>query len=550
MRSGRLIFILSVVLLMLHMAPSVFSTIVINEVMSNEPGSNTTLEWIELYNNSASQAFINSHTLIIGNDTVSFSPILRLAPFEYYIICRKLIGDAFSPGFETRWGDSSGFWGDTPFESSIQIPQPAFFSLLNSGGTIRLYDAFNNFSEFIWSNSGKDGTSWERTFVDSSQIEQSVDPSGSSPALVNSVSPVANDLSLEKVEVFSIDSATSITVHILNRSFTTISGASFYLFRESADTAQPPVDTIDFINLPDALPGFTTLIRRTYFLTGLYENLIVKLSDDDRLYNNQISFIAPGSDFPPLILNEFLPDPKAPLATEWVELKNRSSLEVDLNGWQIGDANSVKLITSNQIRVSPGEYVVLAQDSLEFTSFYPFYSGRLIQPVGWSVLNNSGDALKLLDSFNILADSFDYASGYGDNFSWSRVESGVDEGIWGRSENSGGSPGELNRVVFSSSGESVSLRIEPNHFSPDGDGYQDTVIIFIESPQAESYSLKIFDRHGRQVRSILDDELFIASSYGWDGKFDDGRRVPVGIYIVLFEARGERTVKKPVVVAR
>ncbi|MCH9024262.1 MAG: lamin tail domain-containing protein, partial [candidate division Zixibacteria bacterium] len=269
MRSGRLILTLLVLILMIHMAPRVLSTIVINEVMSNEPGSSRSLEWIELYNNSASQAFINSHTLIIGNDTVSFSPILRLAPFEYYIICKKLIGDASSPGFETRWGDSSGFWGDTPFESSIQIPQPADFSLLNSGGTIRLYDAFNNFSEFVWSSSGKDGTSWERSFVDSSQIEQSVDPSGSSPALVNSVSPVANDLSLEKVEVLSIDSATSITVHILNRSFSTISGASLYLFRESADTAQPPVDTIDIINLPDALPGFTNLIRRTYFLVGL-----------------------------------------------------------------------------------------------------------------------------------------------------------------------------------------------------------------------------------------------------------------------------------------
>ena len=105
-------------------------------------------------------------------------------------------------------------------------------------------------------------------------------------------------------------------------------------------------------------------------------------------------------------------------------------------------------------------------------------------------------------------------------------------------------------MVFSPEGESVSLKIEPSHFSPDGDGYQDTVIIFIESSQAESYSLKIFDRHGRQVRTILDNELFIAASYGWDGKFDDGRRAPVGIYIVLFEARGERTIKKAVVVAR
>ena len=551
MKNGRLIFILFVALLTLHMAPSVLSTIVINEVMSNEPGSSTSLEWIELYNNSASLAFINSHLLLVGSDTVLFSSSLRLEPFESYIICRKLIGDASSPGFETRWGDSSGFWGDTPFENSIQIPQPAAISLLNSAGTIRLYDAFNNLvSEFVWSSSGKDGSSWERKFVDSTQIEQSVHPLGSTPALVNSVSPLDYDLSLEKVEVFSIDSATTITTHILNRSFTTFGGGTLYLYRMGADTSGNPIETLDIIALPDALPGFTTIIRGTYFLNGLYENLRVNLYLDDRLYNNQISFIAPGSDFPPLILNEFLPDPKAPLVSEWVEIKNISSLEVDLNGWQIGDANSVKLITSNQIRVSPGKYVVLAQDSSEFTSFYPSYSGRLIQPAGWSVLNNSGDALKLLDSFNILADSFDYASGYADNFSWSRVESGIDEGTWGRSENSGGSPGELNRVVFSPDGESVSLEIEPSHFSPDGDGYQDTVIIFIESPQAESYSLKIFDRHGRQVRTILDDELFIAASYGWDGKFDDGRRVPVGIYIVLFEARGERTIKKAVVVAR
>jgi len=532
-------------------AASVSSAIVVNEVLSNEPGSSRSLEWIELYNNSANQAFINSHILVVGTDTVLFSQTLRLAPFEYYIICRKLIGDASSPGFETRWGDSSGFWGDTPFESSLQIPQAAAISLLNSADTIRLYDGFSNIvSEFGWSSSGQDGTSWERTFVDSAQIEQSEDPTGSSPGLANSVSPLANDLSLIQTEVLSSDSATTITIHILNRSFSTISGVLLYLFRENIDTTQPPTDTIDIINLPDALPGFTTLIRRTYFLNGLYENLTVKLSDDDRLYNNQLSFVAPGSDFPPLIINEFLPDPKAPLATEWVELKNISISDVDLNGWQIGDAISVKLITSNQVWISPGEYFVLAKDSLEFISFYPLYSGRFIQSSGWSALNNSGDAIKILDSFNILADSFDYASGYGDNFTWSRVESGVDEGVWGRSENSGGSPGELNRVVFSFSGESVSLIISPSHFSPNSDGFQDTVAIFIESPQAESYSLKIYDRQGRQVRSIFEDELFIASSYGWDGRFDDGRRAPIGIYLVLFEARGERSVKKAVVVAR
>ncbi len=532
-------------------ATPVYSVIVINEVMSNEPGSKTTLEWIELYNNSASQAFINSHTLVIGTDTVLFSPILRLAPYEYYIVCRKLLGDASSPGFETRWGDSSGFWGDTPFESSLQIPQAASFSLLNSGGTIELYDAFNNLvSEFVWSQPGLDGFSWERVDVALSQIEQSAAPSGSTPGLVNSVSPVANDLSLERVEVLSVDGAARLSFHIENRSFGIISGASLYLFRIGIDTTQPPTHTIDVIALPDALPGFTTLVVRTYFLTGLYENLSAKLPDDDRLYNNQKSFVAPGDRYPPLVINEFLPDPKTPLASEWVELKNISGFEIDLSGWLIGDATRLNLITANSLLVSPGEYFVLARDTLSFLNFYPLFSGKLIQPAGWSALNNSGDAVKLRDPFNLLADSLDYVAGYGDNFSWSRVESGVDEGNWGRSETSGGSPGELNRVVFSPTGETIKLTIEPTHFSPDGDGFEDTVIIAVEAPSAKSYSLRIFDRFGGEVRTIIKDELFIASSYGWDGSFDDGRRVPIGIYLVLFEARGEGSVKKTVVVAR
>jgi hypothetical protein len=176
-----------ITLLVFLVAPGARSAIVINEAMVNEPGSNTSLEWIELYNNSASIGFINSHYLVIGGNTITFDSSLRLQPGQYYIIYRKLFGDQNSDGFESVWGNNSGVWGDTPKESSIRIhSQNENFSLPNTGGKIELYNAFNTVvSELHWSSPGLDGVSYEREYVDSTYILQCLDSSGSTPGAVN-----------------------------------------------------------------------------------------------------------------------------------------------------------------------------------------------------------------------------------------------------------------------------------------------------------------------------------------------------------------------------
>jgi len=530
-----------------------FGAIVVNEAMVNEPGSSTSLEWIELYNNSQSQAFLGTHYMVIGNDTVRFPSTLRMAPGEYYIVCKKLFSDLSSPGFESVWGDSSGVWGDTPFESSLPINfnYNASFALVNGSGSVRLYNAFNILvSNFQWIQSGQDGFSWERVFPDSVQILQCIHPTQSTPGFVNSVSPVAFDLSLEQIDITPFNGSTIVFFHIVNRSYNVISGAKLYFFRDPGDTNTTPTDTLQVFELPDALPGFTTLIGGNYLLDGVYDSLLAKLTDDDRNQNNRQSFVASGRDFPPLFVNEFLANPTSEVGSEWVEIKNTSSVSIDIRDWRIGDALALHTISDSSFLVYPGEYLVAAQDSADFRNYYSTFNGLLLETDGWSALNNAGDQIRLYDNFGFRSDSLEYASTFSDNFTWALAESGFNSGVWGRSQDTGGTPGAVNQVVFSSLGSDVTLEILPEHFSPDGDGVEETVSINLEAPEANSYSLKVFERAGREVRRILDEESYLSPSYMWDGRDDSGQRLPIGIYIVQFEVSGIQNVKKTVVIAR
>ncbi len=529
-----------------------FGAIVVNEAMVNEPGSSTTLEWIELYNNSQSQSFLGTHYMVIGNDTVTFPSGLKMAPGEYFIVCAKLFSDLTTPGFEGVWGDSSGVWGDTPFESSLPIHFDVSFSLINGGGSIKLYNAFNFLvSDFQWTQAGADGVSWEREFVDSVYIRQCIRPSGSTPGFVNSVTPVAFDLSLEQIDISPFAGSTIVFFHIVNRSYNIISGAKLYFFRDPGDTLLTPTDTIEVFDLPDSLlPGFTTLIGGNYLLIGVYDSLLAELTDDDRLQNNRQRFIATGAAFPPIFINEFLANPTGGVGSEWVEIKNTSNVPIDLKDWQLGDALNLHTIVNSSCLIYPGEYLALVQDSTNFLNYYAPFTGLLLETDGWSALNNNGDQIRLIDAFGFSSDSLSFSSTYADNFTWALAETGFNMGVWGRSQDTGGTPGALNVVVFSSLGDEVSLTITPEHFAPDGDGIDETVQFTLEAPQADSYSLRIFDRFGREVRKLIDKDTYLSPSYDWDGRNDDGKRLPIGIYIVVFEVSGINDVKRTVVITR
>jgi hypothetical protein len=111
----------------------------------------------------------------------------------------------------------------------------------------------------------------------------------------------------------------------------------------------------------------------------------------------------------------------------------------------------------------------------------------------------------------------------------------------------------------------VDFHVDPNPFTPNGDGKNDVTIIDfsianVEVPKA--LSISVFDLAGKKVRTIVSlmtathpffgNPLFGGRGILWDGKNDAGKLVLPGVYIIQVSYdvdNGGSFVNKPVVVA-
>jgi gliding motility-associated-like protein len=543
----------AIIVACLFVAGSARSELVVNEVLVNEPGGTTSLEWIELYNNS-SQA-INSPSFyeitIESTDSISLTldGLGTIEPFGYAVICRKLFSVGGGIGYEEVWGDNSSVWGDGA-EETYSIKEVTSISLTNGPGRVLLKRAGTFESELIWPDGGSDGISWERRLPGEATVLQSLATTGNTPGRINSITPLPVDLALDTVEVVADSGRTSIFIEIINRGLTAVTGATVTLYEVNELNPDDFSNVLEIIAVPPTDIGFTTLLGQLFHLSGLYLHLGAVLTDDDRLDNNRKVFMAPGDQFPPVILNEFLANPAVGGAGEWVEIVTQGDISFDMTGWKLGDSQGLDDISNAAITVGNGEYVILAQSSTEFLGHYAGYTGQIVESLQWPTLNNDGDIVRLVDQYGIEASRFEYQSVFSDEATWSRSEEEGSAGRWGRSESPGGSPGEMNSVVFAPAGSSVSIDLDTEIFSPNGDGYQDVLEIRLNASEAEAYSLRIYDRHGRKVKTLIEDEPFLRAVYEWDGRDDQGRKLSLGMYIVYFDVSGVQSVRKTVVVAR
>lgn len=123
----------------------------------------------------------------------------------------------------------------------------------------------------------------------------------------------------------------------------------------------------------------------------------------------------------------------------------------------------------------------------------------------------------------------------------------------------GGTPGAENSLFATPSAtpESSGLVMEPNPFSPDGDGREDKLFINYRLDEADYLlRVRIFDRYGRLVKTLADGKAAgPEGSLLWDGRRDNGQENRIGIYIILFEAYNssagsKQSFRKSVVLAR
>lgn len=127
------------------------------------------------------------------------------------------------------------------------------------------------------------------------------------------------------------------------------------------------------------------------------------------------------TNFKDILITEIFPDPSPHIElpeAEFIELYNRSTNPIDLNGWKLTDGSSIALLSSRILL--PGEYVIVSSTSTA-SQFIGY--GKVLSASNFPTLNNTSDKLKLLDQNNHPIDSAYY------NGSWYHDED-KKEGGW------------------------------------------------------------------------------------------------------------------------
>ncbi|HKZ22110.1 MAG TPA: lamin tail domain-containing protein [candidate division Zixibacteria bacterium] len=534
------------------------ATVVINEVLANEPGSSTSLEWVELFNPDDLAVDLKDWKFIEGNDTTVITNSILIGGKSYLVLARKLITTAGDSGsFEGFWGDASGVWGDSPVENFPALE--AKMTLTNSDGTVTLIDPDGNLQSFTWNKDFGDKVSWEKINPQSGDSLNNWSactlPSGSTPGKVNSVTPVENDLTIQEISALTSpiipNTDFSLEIKIQNLGTATSQGNFLNIYDDSnfdqnweeSEKIVSPVDipSID-VNQPYLLNVILNLPSGNY-------RLYAELGPDDKIYNNLNSLdLKVGGQLPDIVINEIMAAPDLTQnQTEWVELYNRSQNTVNLKNWLMGDKNKQILIIADELLIPPSNFLILTEDRNKFLATYPDINSSVIQVENWQTLNNSDDEVVLRDSLGFSVEQVTYGTLPPNGISWERIDydkASSDSANWWRCVDSqGATPGKENSVhtTFSSN---IQLKLSPNPFSPDGDGFDDELNIEYQIPLGSNLTLKIYDVKGRLVRSLLNDQPAVSGNTVWDGKNDAGKIVRTGIYILFVQITGEHKESK------
>jgi len=182
-----------------------------------------------------------------------------------------------------------------------------------------------------------------------------------------------------------------------------------------------------------------------------------------------------------------------------------------------------------------GEYLVVAEDSIQ--------SGGVI-PTSFPSLNNSEDDIYLFDLTGRLIDHVHYSAawGGGDGYSLERITAHLDSNLpenWGTSTSpSGGTPGTVNSLHVDDLTTPAAVSIQPNPFSPDGDGRDDYCLITYRLPFTFAYlQAVIYDSRGREVVYLHQGEpVGMEGVLQWDGRRKNGTKARVGQYLLVLNA--------------
>ncbi len=523
-----------------------FSTVCINEVMSNPLGSSRAgspedrNEFIEVFNTGPDTVNLNGWEIT----DFDFDAVDEIVPFH------ALSGDSIAivlPGefaliLDPEYVDSGENYmpygvpscilltvGDAAIGNGLATTDP--IALISpAGDTVSTY--------YNPSNPG-DGISIERGYPYSGDIPENwracEDVSGSTPGRENSVYS-APDFLFDSLWILG----NNISVLLVNSHDVALSGTIEVFNDENKNRILDAGELINTFTLLDISQDSSFRIDFSLLSEGVY------IIGFDLIGETIFRRVRIGDGISGFVINEIMYAPGGP--PEWVEFFNRSEYVVLLDSFRIDG------VSSSGVEVLPGDYLVISSDSASFLSYYgEIPSSVLEMSLSFS---NSGDSVFLFDENGFVLDRVVYSSGDSErNYSLERINPEISSDNptnWGQSVGEGGTPGEVNSVFAEYKRTDVSLAVTPEHFTPDGDGVGETCVISFNLPYLRNeVTVKIYDRRGHLLQDNSENYGGERGEWIWDGKDKRGETVPTGLYIVFLLIEdadgGARSIEKTVV---
>jgi hypothetical protein len=524
--------------------------IVINELMIDpDPPAGSIIypEYVELYNKKNEAVHLKNWKFCVGTTCKSLPDIYF--PADSFLVLT-------APAFLSL------------FSAEVNVTGiPAFPALNNTGQTLQLLNDKGNIisaisytSEWYQDLNKKDGGySLEQIDPDNPCAEMnnwraSGSKSGGSPGKKNSISASNPDNRSPEIDRVIVMSTTLLEINFTESldSTTLLNNLSY----EISIIGNP-------IKISCSKPGF-----KSVFLTlgtPLKESVVYTITIGKQVTdcagnvlekNNRARFALPVAALPgDIAINEVLFDPREG-GVDFVELVNCSRKVLDLKSMLLCHYDTLNHIFSAMETISPtgylffpGEYLVLSENSevVKKQYFSPdpeaFLTVEDLPPLnadaGTICLKTTTDVIDniyyqvsmhfslLKDTKGISLERVHYRRPSNDVTNWHSAASSVN----------GATPGYKNSEYMEEIVTEDPVKIDPEIFSPDDDGFHDLVTVHYHfNEPAMHMNILIYDSGGRCVKTLVNNELIGPSgAYSWDGTNDGREKVRIGIYIIYVE---------------
>jgi len=542
--------------------------IVINEIMA-DPDPSVQLpnfEYIELYNRSNFDISLKDWKISAGTTIKTISA--GLVPAKGFAI----ITDVESLSAFQLFGNTIGV--------------ESFPSLTNTGENICLKDKSGsiissvNYSDTWYKNNIKINGGWSLEQIDPNtpcaefnNWIASNDQKGGSPGQQNSVFASNPDTIVpELVRAAIIDNSTIQLYFSESLDSTTVLSTSIYVVNHNIGNPSVinPVEPdyksliLSFSQNFNIDTVYTVTINST--LTDCVGNIITS--------SNSCQFAIPQPvDSFDIAINEVLFNP-LPDNVDFVEIYNRSNKTIDLKDIRIancddlGQLNSISEIAPNGFLLFPKQYLVLTSSDQKVKEKYKTINQNgFVNILGMPSFNDDEGTIVICDKSLNMIDKFKYTDKMQfellnsvDGVSLERINFNYptnDQGNWHSAAESVGfaTPAYKNSQYSENIQTTDDIKVSPEVFSPDNDGYNDVLQI--------SYSLKssgfvanidIYDSNGRLEKHLVkSQQLAMEGVFTWDGINELNQKGEIGIYVIyieLFDLKGDmKKYKKTCVLA-